>query len=159
MLVRSSLVLAAGLATGAGIKWLDLHTVYLGDIFSQTSVWILICTALAVLSRTPRRAAVNVGLYCWGMLPTYYLTADTLGSPYSMTFVRGWALFSLCAPLLAFLTWYAGGRGVLARLLSAGILLVMLGISLVLFDKIRLWDWIFAGGVAALLSFCRKKQI
>ena len=62
-----------------GAKLLDLRTNVLGDIFSQMSVWILIGTALAVYSVSPKQAAINVFLYCAGMLITYYLTAALTG--------------------------------------------------------------------------------
>lgn len=144
-------IMACGLITGVGVKLMDIYTVHLGNIFSQMSVWIFICSALAVYSSTPRRAAVNVFLFCAGMLLTYYLTAEGMHSPYSMTFVYGWSVFSLFSPVLAFFTWHAKGKGAVSRLLTAGIVVVLLVLAVLLFDRIRISDLVFAALTAAIL--------
>lgn len=144
-------IMACGLITGVGVKLMDIYTVHLGNIFSQMSVWIFLCSVLAVYSSTPRRAAVNVFLFCAGMLLTYYLTAEGMHSPYSMTFVYGWSVFSLFSPLLAFFTWYAKGKGTVSRLLTAGIVVVLLVLAVLLFDRIRISDLIFAVLTAVIL--------
>ena len=144
-------IMACGLITGVGVKLMDIYTVHLGNIFSQMSVWIFLCSVLAVYSSTPRRAAVNVFLFCAGMLLTYYLTAEGMHSPYSMTFVYGWSVFSLFSPLLAFFTWYAKGKGAVSRLLTAGIVVVLLVMAVLLFDRIRISDLVFAVLTAAIL--------
>lgn len=144
-------IMACGLITGVGVKLMDIYTVHLGNIFSQMSVWIFLCSALAVYSSTPRRAAVNVFLFCAGMLLTYYLTAEGMHSPYSMTFVYGWSVFSLFSPLLAFFTWYAKGKGTVSRLLTAGIVVVLLVLAVLLFDRIRISDLVFAVLTAVIL--------
>lgn len=144
-------IMACGLITGVGVKLMDIYTAHLGNIFSQMSVWIFLCSALAVYSSTPRRAAVNVFLFCAGMLLTYYLTAEGMHSPYSMTFVYGWSVFSLFSPVLAFFTWYAKGKGAVSRLLTAGIVVVLLVMAVLLFDRIRISDLVFAVLTAAIL--------
>lgn len=144
-------IMACGLITGVGVKLMDIYTVHLGNIFSQMSVWIFLCSVLAVYSSTPRRAAVNVFLFCAGMLLTYYLTAEGMHSPYSMTFVYGWSVFSLFSPVLAFFTWYAKGKGTVSRLLTAGIVVVLLVLAVLLFDRIRISDLVFAVLTAAIL--------
>ena len=62
-------IMACGLITGVGVKLMDIYTAHLGNIFSQMSVWIFLCSVLAVYSSTPRRAAVNVFLFC---VPSVY---------------------------------------------------------------------------------------
>lgn len=144
-------IMACGLITGVGVKLMDIYTAHLGNIFSQMSVWIFLCSVLAVYSSTPRRAAVNVFLFCAGMLLTYYLTAEGMHSPYSMTFVYGWSVFSLFSPVLAFFTWYAKGKGTVSRLLTAGIVVVLLVLAVLLFDRIRISDLVFAVLTAVIL--------
>ena len=144
-------IMACGLITGVGVKLMDIYTVHLGNIFSQMSVWIFLCSVLAVYSSTPRRAAVNVFLFCAGMLLTYYLTAEGMHSPYSMTFVYGWSVFSLFSPVLASFTWYAKGKGTVSRLLTAGIVVVLLVLAVLLFDRIRISDLVFAVLTAVIL--------
>lgn len=149
--LHSAEIAVVGLLTGIIIKMLDLYTTNLGNIFSQLSVWILLCSVIAVYSSTSKRAAVNVFLFCVGMLITYYLTAELTGSPYSLVFVYGWAVFSLCSPLFAFFTWYAKGKSIISKLLTIGIIVVMLIAAVVLFDKIRISDIIIAILTAVVL--------
>ncbi len=49
-IVHSAGIAVAGLIAGAVSKLLDLYTTNLGNIFSQLSIWILICSAIAVYS-------------------------------------------------------------------------------------------------------------
>ena len=147
-------VLLAGAALGGACKLLDLYTVYLGDIFSQISVWILLCSALCLYSPNPLQAGVRVFAFCIGMLAAYYAVAEGTGSVYSMTFVQGWLAVCCAAPWLAGLVWYAGGRGWFARALGAGVLLAALGLEILLFDKLRVWD-ILLDAVLGILLFQR----
>ena len=138
------LIAGAGVLLGVAAKLLDIYTSNLGNIFSQMSVWIFLCTVISVLSRTPLRAAENVFSFCMGMLPAYYLTAELTLSVYSMSFIYGWTVFALLTPVLAFCAWYAKGKKLISRIVSAGIILVMLVAAAVLFDKIRISDILFA---------------
>lgn len=151
-------ILCAGLAIGFVIKLLDLYTVWLGDLFSQTSVWFFLCTLIAVHSATAKRAAVNVFCFCAGMLLTYYITAELTQSSYSLTFVYGWAIFSLFSPLMGFCVWYAKGKSPISKLLSATVILVMLAAAFVLFDKIRIADLIFAVFTGVVLFWPMKPK-
>ena len=85
------------------------------------------------------------------MLATYYLTAELTESPYSSVFICGWAVFSLFSPILAFFTWYAKGKGIISKLLTIGIICVMLIAATVLFDGIRFSDLIIAVLTAVVL--------
>ena len=154
-IVHSMGILIAGLILGVSIKQLDIYANNLGNVFSQMSVWILLGTIIAVYSSTPKRAGVNVFLFCIGMLATYYLTADLTGSIYSWSYIFGWSGFSLCSPIFAYITWYAKGRGWLAKLLAAGIIFFMLTASIMLFHRIRFSDIIIAL-LTAFVLFTKK---
>ena len=143
-LLHTILTAGAGSLLGVAAKLLDIYTSNLGNIFSQMSVWIFLCTVISVLSSTPLRAAVNVFSFCMGMLPAYYLTAELTSNVYSMSFIYGWTVFALLTPVLAFCTWYAKGKRLISRIVSAGIILVMLVAAAVLFGKIRISDILFA---------------
>ncbi len=148
-------IACAGLMIGVAIKLLDIHTIYLGDVFSQMSVWFFLCTLIAVRSSTPVRAAINVFSFCTGMLVTYYWTAEATGSVYSMLFLRGWAVFDCGSPLMGFAAWYAKGEGWMARAISVGILAALLLAAFIMFDRIRIADAAFAALTAGIL-FGRK---
>ena len=101
--------------TGALIKLLDIYTTNLGNIFSQVSVWIFLCTLISVYSNSAIRAAVNEFGFCMGMLLTYYITAEMTASVYSLTFVYGWTIFALFSPLMGFCVWYSKGKSWVSR--------------------------------------------
>ncbi len=143
-ILYTSLILCAGLITGVVIKLLDIFTTNLGNIFSQVSVWIFLCSLISIYSSTAKRAAANVFCFCVGMLFAYYVTAELTNSVYSPVFIYGWTIFALASPVLGFCTWYAKGKGIIPKIISVGILAVMLAAAIVLFDKIRITDIIFA---------------
>lgn len=146
----------AGLIFGVAAKLFDLYTPTLGDIFSQMSVWIFLGTVITVFSSTPWRAGANVFFFCVAMLFAYYLTAELMSSAYSMTLVCGWTVFAFFSPVLAFCTWYAKGKGILSKVIGVGIIFVMLIAAVVLFDKIRPADLLFAI-LTGIVLFTRRR--
>lgn len=72
---RSILIFFCGIFLGAAANLFDLYTTNLGNVFSQTSIWIFLCTAISVYSSSPKRAAVNVFFFCTAMLFSYYRSA------------------------------------------------------------------------------------
>ena len=147
-----------GAALGVIAKLLDIYTSNLGNIFSQMSIWILLGTLIAVFSRTKRQAAARVFLFCVGMLITYYITAEVTDSVYGMSFVYGWAAFSLCSPVFAVLTWMTKEKGLLPKLISVGILAVTLGCSIVLFGGPRAYDAVMLLVLVYVLFFAKIKR-
>ena len=93
------LIFVMGGAFGVLSKILDIYTQNLGNIFSQMSIWILLGSLIAIFSKTKGKAALNVFVFCIGMLITYYITAELTNSVYGMTFIYGWAAFSVCSPV------------------------------------------------------------
>ena len=78
--VHSALFLLLGIVLGIFSKWLDnlaldsavwwhrpIERLGLGTVFSSFPVWLLIALAIAVFSRNPLKAAVNVFLFFAGM--------------------------------------------------------------------------------------------
>lgn len=143
-LFHTVLITGMGVVLGGVAKLLDIYASNLGHIFSQMSVWIFICTVISVLSNTPLRAVVNVFSFCVGMLPAYYLTAELTSRTYSMLFVYGWTVFALLTPVFAFCTWYAKGKKLISKIIGVGIIFIMFVLAVVVFDKIRIADIIFA---------------
>ena len=138
------LISCVGLALGVIIKLLDIYTTNLGNIFSQMSVWIFLCTLIAIYSNTAKRAAINVFGFCIGMLITYYITSELTASVYSTSFIYGWSIFAFFSPLMGFIVWYAKGEVWISKIISVCIIIVMLAAAIVLFDKIRIADIAFA---------------
>lgn len=150
-LFHTGLIATAGGLFGISAKLLDIYTSNLGNIFSQMSVWIFLCTLLAVYSSTPKRAAINVFFFCAGMLAAYYLTAELTASVYSMLFIYGWIVFALFSPVMGFWTWYAKGKRLLSKTIAAAVIIVLFATAIILFDKIRVSDIIFALLISIIL--------
>lgn len=142
--VHTLLIFGVGIFWGVAAKFLDIYTTNIGNVFSQMSVWIFLCSMVAVWSSSSLRAAVNVFVFCIGMLPAYYLTAELTASVYSMTFVYGWLTFAVFSPVLGFCVWFAKGKGLIPKIIIAGVVIVMLAIAIILFDKVRISDIVFS---------------
>ena len=147
-----------GAVLGVVSKLLDIHTSNLGDIFSQMSIWILLGTLIAIFSKTKGKAALNVFVFCIGMLITYYITAELTNSVYGMTFIYGWAAYSVCSPVFAILTWMTKEKGVLGKIISFGILVVTLTVSMVVFDGTRVYDIVIMLVLAYFLFIHKVKR-
>lgn len=147
-----------GAVLGVVSKLLDIHTSNLGNIFSQMSIWILLGTLIAIFSKAKGKAALNVFVFCIGMLITYYITAELTNSVYGMTFIYGWAAFSVCSPVFAILTWMTKEKGVLGKIISFGILVVTLTVSMVVFDGPRVYDIVIMLVLAYFLFIHKVKR-
>ena len=147
-----------GAVLGVVSKLLDIHTSNLGNIFSQMSIWILLGTLIAIFSKTKGKAALNVFVFCIGMLITYYITAELTNSVYGMTFIYGWAAFSVCSPVFAILTWMTKEKAVLGKIISFVILAVTLTVSMVVFDGPRVYDIVIMLALAYFLFIHKVKR-
>ena len=94
-MVRAAVMLGAGLAVGVIIRFFDLYTTNLGNMFSELSVWVFLGTVIAIRSRTPFQAAGAVFGFCFGMLAAYYTTARLTHSIYSPVMARGLSLIHI----------------------------------------------------------------
>ena len=144
-LLSPPVMAVCGLAIGAIVRMLDIYTQNLGEIFSQMAVWILLGALISVYSPSPKRAAVNVLLFCLGMLATYYAAAAITHGVYSRSYIVGWTVFALCSPVFAFLAWHAKERGVFPKIVSIGIIAVSVLSSILLFDRLRIYDFVIDG--------------
>ena len=147
-----------GAVMGVVAKLLDIYTSNLGNIFSQMSIWILLGTMIAIFSKTKGKAVLNVFLFCIGMLITYYITAELANSVYGMTFIYGWVAFSVCSPVFAILTWMTKEKGVLGKIISFGILVATLIVSMVIFDGPRVYDIVIMFVLAYFLFIHKVKR-
>ena len=152
------LIFLFGAALGVASKLLDIYTSNLGNIFSQMSIWILLGTLIAIFSKTKGKAALNVFVFCIGMLITYYITAELTNSVYGMTFIYGWAPFSVCSPVFAILNWMTKEKGLLGKIISSGILVITLAVSMVVFDGPRVYDIVIMLVLAYFLFVHRVKR-
>lgn len=149
-------MLLFGLLIGFISRLLDIFTTDLGEIFSQMAIWILLGTLISIYSKTAKQAMLNVLIFCLGMLLTYYLAAALSHGVYSSSYIIGWTAFALCSPVMAFFAWYAKGNGAFPKIVSAGILAVSVLSSVILFDRLRIYDLVIDG---ALFYFLFLKKV
>ena len=150
-------MLIFGLLLGFVSRLLDIFTTDLGEIFSQMAIWILLGTLISIYSKTAKKAMLNVLAFCLGMLFTYYLIAALSHGVYSINYIIGWTVFALCSPVMAFFAWYAKESGVFPRIVSAGIIAVSVLSSMILFDRLRVYDFVI-NGVLFFFLFIKKVE-
>ena len=149
-------MLIAGLILGILIRLLDIYTTNLGNIFSQLAVWILLGTLISIYSATPKAAMFHIFPFCMGMLLAYYAMAIVTNGVYHKIYIVGWMILALCSPLLGYLAWMAKRTDFLAKLIRVGIIFVSLLSSVILFDRLRIYDFMIAG---LLIYFLFYKKI
>ena len=97
-----------------------LESIDVRTLFGRTPVWTLIALAIALFSRNPRRAAINVLLFFVGAVGSYCLFSYLwAGFVLDRGYLTVWLILTALSPLLAFIVWYAKGRGALGTAISA----------------------------------------
>ena len=157
-LLRPVPLLAAGLVLGMAARLFDIYCQMLDEVFSQAAVWILLGTLIAIYSPTKRAAMRNILPFCLGMLLTYYATAMLTHGVYNWSFILGWTAFAFLSPVMAYFAWMAKGRGAPAKVIGAGIVLVSILSSIVLFDRLRIYDLAIDGLLIYFLFFRRVER-
>lgn len=148
-------MLCFGLFIGIVARLLDIYTTNFGEIFSQMAIWILIGTLISVYSETAIKAMLNVLPFCLGMLATYYAVAAWSHGVYSKVFIIGWTVFALCSPVMAYFAWLTKEKGIFPKIVSVGIVAVSVLSSILLFDRLRVYDFII-DGVLIYVLFIKK---
>lgn len=116
---------------------LDFHN-FLGGF----APWIIIAICISVYSHTAVRAAVNVFLFFLGMVASYYIYGNFVAGFFPKNYAMIWIGFTIISPILAFMCWYAKGKGVIAFILSAGIIGVLINTAFaygIFYISIRSW--------------------
>lgn len=142
-----------GLLLGIIARLLDIYTTNLGNIFSELAIWILIGVIISIYSASKKKAMINILPFCLGMLTTYYFVAFITKGIYSNTIIIGWTIFALCSPIFAYFTWMTKEKGIRSKFISVGIILVSVISSIILFDKLRIYDFIIDGILIYYLFF------
>ena len=151
-------MLLAGLLLGIAAKLFDIYFQNLGEIFSQMAIWILLGTGIAIYSPTKKAAMGNIFPFCMGMLAAYYVTAAITHGVYSRTFIIGWTLFALTSPVMAYFAWMAKEPGAFSKIIAAGIAAVSVMSSVLLFDHLRLYDFVIDGVLIYIRIFKKIKR-
>lgn len=144
-----------GLVLGIISRLLDIYTTNLGNVFSQMAIWILLGVIISIYSETKKKAMLNILPFCIGMLVTYYFVAFITKGVYNNIIIVGWTIFAICSPILAYFTWISKGKGIFPKIISVGIILVSILSSIILFDRLRIYDF-FIDAILVYLLFFKK---
>lgn len=142
-----------GLTSGVISRLFDIYTQNLGNIFSQMAIWILFGVLISIYSSTKVKAMVHILPFCIGMLISYYFVAYISKGVYSSSFIIGWTIFAFCSPIFAYFTWMTKEKGLFPKAISVGIISVSILSSVVLFDRLRVYDFIINGMMVYFLFF------
>jgi len=140
-----SMLIIGGLL-GIFSKFLDIYDTVqywgftFGGMFSELSVWVLFGVLISIFSDTKKKAMINILPFCLGMLTTYYITAKLTHSVYGWSFIKGWFCFSMCSPIMAYFTWMTKEKGILAKIISGGIIVTTLLCDIIFFGGPRWYD-------------------
>ncbi len=95
------------------IEILDLR-----NFFSRMGVWIFLAVIISLYSKSPIRSAINVFLFFVGMIGSYYLYTVLVADFFPKFYMMIWIMMTCISPLLAFVCWYAKGKGIIAISIS-----------------------------------------
>lgn len=115
----------------------------------------IIRRAYSIYSKTKKHAMLNIFPFCIGILIAYYFAAFVTNGVYSKIFIIGWTVFALLSPIFAYFTWMTKEKGVFPKIIGVGIVLVSILSSIILFDKLRVYDFIIDG---IMIYFCSSKS-
>lgn len=150
-----------GLMLGVGIRVLDLNPNFVsnwGKVFSQVSIWILLCTLIAIYSPTPKDAMYNVFPFCVNMLVAYYIYDDLVAQQSSTYAYLWWSAIAVLAPILAYIAWFSKERGLVPRIIRWSILIISMLSSIIIFDGYEYWDTIINTILAYFLFFQKTNR-
>ena len=101
------------------------------NFLSRFAIWVFLALCISVYSTSPIRAAINVFLFFAGMVASYYLYSNYIAGFFPKSYAMIWVGFTVISPVLAFLCWYAKGRGKVSLALASGIIAVLFNMTFV----------------------------
>jgi hypothetical protein len=129
------LILIAGVVLGIISKILDetasnllphfLEMLDFRNFFSRIGFWMFSGMCIAVYSKTPRSAALNVLLFFVGMVSSYYIYTVQMAGFFPKSYIMIWVIITILTPLMGAVCWYAKGIHPVSICLSAVLLMMM----------------------------------
>ena len=138
---RSQVVITLGIVLfgfllGVLQKWIDgnggsnlpliLQQLDIGNYFGRLAIWILLGTIISVYSESPLRAAINTFFFFLSMLAGYYLYCNYILGFLPRTYMMMWIVIAFGSFFMAYICWYAKGKGFIAITISSVIIGVLL---------------------------------
>lgn len=98
----------------------------IGNYFGRLAIWILLVTIISVYAKSPLRAAINTFFFFISMLAGYYLYCNYILGFLPKTYMMIWIVISFATFFMAYVCWYAKGKGIIAIFISSLIMGVLL---------------------------------
>lgn len=124
-----------GFALGVFQKWIDgtasnyfpmiFQQLNVVNYFDRLSIWILLGTIISVYLKSPLRASINTFSFLISMLMGYYLYCNYVLDFLPKTYMMIWVVIACVSFFMAYMCWYAKGKGVFANVLSGTIIGVL----------------------------------
>ena len=140
-MINTVAIMFFGILLGAFSKFLDNTPInrlpfffgYLDIVNFQGrfAIWVFLALCVSVYSISPIRAAINAFVFFVGMVTSYYLYSNYIAGFFPKSYAMIWVGFTAVSPVLAFLCWYAKGRGKVSLILAAGIIAVLFNMTFV----------------------------
>lgn len=134
-IIRTLGIILLGFTLGVLQKWMDempdnvlpviLQTLDIRNYFGRFAVWILLATVISVYSRSPLKAAVNTFTFFISMLAGYYIYCNFVLGFLPRAYMMMWIGISFITPFMAYICWYAKGKGPVA-IVSSGVIIGVL---------------------------------
>ena len=129
-------IILFGFALGVLQKWLDgttanafpviIQQLDIRNYFGRLAIWILLETIISVYAKSPLRAAINTFFFFISMLAGYYLYCNYILGFLPKTYMMIWIVISFATFFMAYVCWYAKGKGIIAIFISSMIMGVLL---------------------------------
>ncbi len=129
------LIVLAGIILGVLSKLVDsislneafgwhrvLELLDLRNVLSRLPIWALLALSIAVFSKGPLRASMNVFGFFIGMLIGYYGVTMSISGFFPKGYIVSWGIITLFTPVAAYFAWYSRGSGWMAVILSSAII-------------------------------------
>ncbi len=139
--INTFAVLFLGIALGTFSKFLDntasnelpflFGYLDVGNFLGRFAIWVLIAICISIYSNSSIRAAINVFVFFAGMVTSYYLYSKFVAGFFPKSYAMIWAGFTAISPLLAFICWYAKGKGKISFVLSAMMIAALFNMTFV----------------------------
>lgn len=97
----------------------------LGNLLTETGIWMVMALIIATLSRSSGKAAINVFLFFAGMCVSYHICSVIFKGFDPGNYMLIWYGITLVSPLLGIFCWYARSEAPAAIILDALIFMVL----------------------------------
>lgn len=159
-----------GFALGVFQKWIDgparnllpllLQQLDISNYFGRLAIWILLATTISIYSKSPLRASINTFSFLISMLMGYYLYCNYVLGFLPKAYMMIWIVIAFMSFFMAYICWYAKGKGIIAIIISGTIIGVLfaqafnLTQGFYMYDRMEVITWI----IGVIILYRKPKE-